>query len=55
MCMDCDNENVAFCLAHIETCSEVDCKLCAVINREIADGTFYMSPAEKLFNSGMYF
>lgn len=52
MCADCENENIADCLAHIETCKEVDCKLCRIINREISDGTFYMSSAERQFNQG---
>jgi hypothetical protein len=53
MCMDCENEHIAECLAHIETCKEVDCKLCAAIHAEMQDGTFYMSLAEREFNRGI--
>ncbi len=52
MCADCDNESIADCLAHIETCKKENCKLCEVVNREIAAGTFYMSSAERQFNQG---
>ncbi|MDH6439412.1 hypothetical protein M2158_007953 [Streptomyces sp. SAI-144] len=50
MCADCQNEHIEWCQAHLKTCREPHCEMCASIRRDIKDGSLWMGLDERAFN-----